>query len=119
MYSVIDQASFRKAAHIHNKITKLSKSEGHIPIVLVANKTDLLFARHVSETAGSDTSKELSCPVIEISVAESYELVAKVIDEISCQVKRDREQENAEKSVLSSVRKALKKKMYRSKSDTV
>ena len=98
-----------------------------VPIVLVGNKSDLLTAREVTEDDSNDFCAQMDCPKFEISVAEGAQGVLEVMDELMCQLKRDFVKSlsttnmaslDKPKSKLYSMKKAFKKRINRSHSDT-
>jgi hypothetical protein len=55
----------------------------------VANKTDHAFARKVSESEGEAAGRRYDCQFFEVSVAESFEHVEEVMDEMLRLCKRE------------------------------
>lgn len=127
MYSVTDRSSFIEARKVKDEIYRHRHVE--VPIVLVANKSDLLTARAVTEDEGLDLAGEMDCPKFELSVAEGFVAVNEVIDELLCQMKREfvktlttgagpGDGSMEKKSRLYNMKKAFKKRIVRSRSDT-
>jgi hypothetical protein len=59
------------------------------PVVLVANKCDMLTARCVTEDDGASLAAQLDCPKFDISVADGYQGVSDAMEELLIQIKRD------------------------------
>ena len=125
IYSVTDSESFREACRLKDNILKLKGTE--TPIVLVANKCDMLTARCVTEDDGASLAAQLDCPKFDISVADGYQGVSEAMEELIIQLKRDfiknltaANTQSAEKprSKLFNMKKVLKKRIGRSHSDT-
>ena len=93
-------------------------------MVLVANKTDLTYARKVTESEGAELIQELLCPLYEVSIADSPEAVLEAMDELLRQIKREYVKtpavfEKKSGGTFTNVKRVLKKKIYRSRSDTM
>ncbi|PVD28892.1 hypothetical protein C0Q70_11487 [Pomacea canaliculata] len=133
MYSVTDRSSFLEARRLKEEIYRHRHAE--IPVVLVANKSDLLTARAVTEDEGLDLAGEMDCPKYELSVAEGYQAVGETMDELLCQLKREfvkmlttgtspglaaagQAPGMEKRSRLYNMKKAFKKRIVRSRSDT-
>lgn len=125
IYSVTDTDSFREACRLKDSILKIKGPEA--PIVLVANKCDMLNVRCVTEDDGASLAAQLDCPKFDISVADGYQGVSEAMEELIIQLKRDfiknltaANAQSAEKprSKLFNMKKVLKKRIGRSHSDT-
>ncbi|XP_070190266.1 ras-related and estrogen-regulated growth inhibitor-like isoform X2 [Littorina saxatilis] len=133
MFSVTDRASLEEARRLKEVVYAHRHAE--IPIVVVANKSDLLTARAVTEDEGLDLAGEMDCPKYELSVAEGYAAVGETMEELLCQLKREyvksvtmgmspsaagqgSTQGMEKRSRLYNMKKALKKRIVRSRSDT-
>lgn len=68
MYSITDRQSFREASLAKKQIERVRRLED-IPMVLVANKTDLESSREVTTEEGQALAQELDCPFFETSAA--------------------------------------------------
>lgn len=108
--------------------------------MLVANKSDLLTARAVTEDEGLDLAAEMDCPKYELSVAEGFAGVGEAMEELLRQLKREyvksvtgaglgmaSSQSSSssttaagmeKRSRLYHMKKAFKKRIVRSRSDT-
>ena len=125
LYSITDRQSLNLLQEFWEIIDREKGRE--VPLVLVGNKSDLLTARQVTEDEGSDLCTQMDCPKFEISVAEGAQGVLEVMDELLCQLKRDFVKSlstsnmatlDKPKSKLYSMKKAFKKRINRSHSDT-
>jgi GTPase SAR1 family protein len=125
IYSVTDRGSFLEACRLKDNIIKIKGTE--TPVVLVANKCDMLTARCVTEDDGASLAAQLDCPKFDISVADGYQGVSDAMEELLIQLKRDfikslttANAQSGEKprSKLFNMRKVLKKRIGRSHSDT-
>ena len=139
MYSVTDRASLEEARRL--KETLYAHRHAELPVVLVANKSDLLTARAVTEDEGLDLAAEMDCPKYELSVAEGFAGVGEAMEELLCQLKREyvksvtgaglgmaSSQSSSSSSTTAAgmekrsrlyhMKKAFKKRIVRSRSDT-
>jgi len=127
MYSLTDSASLAYLNEIKDVLFRLKGRE--CPVVVVGNKSDLISAREVEDTDARPCSEPFDCQRFEISVAESSQGVLEVMDEILCQIKRDfvknlntsnqaQAVDNKPRSKLYNMKKAFKKRINRSHSDT-
>ncbi|XP_046546559.1 ras-related and estrogen-regulated growth inhibitor-like [Haliotis rubra] len=123
LYSVTDRQSFQEATKLKDWLFKVRGQD--TPIVLVANKSDLLTARAVTEDEGLGLAGEMDCPKYELSVAEGFQAVNETMEELLCQMKREFVKgltaavSGLEKrSRLYNMKKAFKKRIVRSRSDT-
>ncbi|RZF40701.1 hypothetical protein LSTR_LSTR007992 [Laodelphax striatellus] len=85
VYSVTDKQSFDNIKHFHTQILQV-KDRDIFPMLLVANKVDLVHARRVSEEAGRDLAHQLGVAYIETSakdpplnVDEAFHEVVRII----------------------------------------
>lgn len=123
------------------KETLYAHRHAELPVVLVANKSDLLTARAVTEDEGLDLAAEMDCPKYELSVAEGFAGVGEAMEELLCQLKREyvksvtgaglgmaSSQSSSSSSTTAAgmekrsrlyhMKKAFKKRIVRSRSDT-
>lgn len=98
-------------------------SRGFLPLVLVATKTDLEHVRKVTEDETVSLGRRYGSPTYEVSVAENPDGVSIVMQDLLRQIKREflRNLAGFEKraSPLDNMKRVFKKKITRSKSDTV
>ncbi|XP_005095638.2 ras-related and estrogen-regulated growth inhibitor [Aplysia californica] len=125
MYSVTDRNSYQAACKIKDQVFNLRGPE--LPLVLVANKHDLLTARAVTEDECDNLAAEMDCPRFQISVAEGQDGVNEAVEELMVLMKRQLVKSLTQpetvvalekKSRLYSMKKAFKKRIVRSRSDT-
>lgn len=124
MYSVTDRQSYLELCRLKDVVFSIKSPE--TPIVLVSNKCDLLTARAVTEDDGLSLAGDMDCPKYEISVAEGAQGVLDVMEELVRQIQREyvknlttRPVESLEKkSKLYNMKRAFKKRIARSRSDT-
>ncbi|KAL8573470.1 hypothetical protein ACOMHN_047741 [Nucella lapillus] len=137
MFSVTDRHSLEAARHLKEVV--YSHRHQDIPVVVVANKSDLLTARAVTEDEGVELAGEMDCPKYELSVAEGFTAVGEAMEELLCQLKREYVKSVTsppdlplgmassasgssagleKRSRLYNMKKAFKKRIVRSRSDT-
>ncbi|VVD04666.1 ras-related protein M-Ras-like [Leptidea sinapis] len=69
VYSVTDRQSFENIRHFHTQILRVKDRETY-PMLIAANKVDLVHSRAVSEDEGRDRARLLAAPYIETSAKE-------------------------------------------------
>ncbi|CAH0715200.1 unnamed protein product, partial [Brenthis ino] len=69
VYSVTDKQSFENIRHFHTQILRVKDRETY-PMLVAANKVDLVHLRAVSEDAGRELARALAAPYIETSAKE-------------------------------------------------
>ncbi|XP_046546366.1 ras-related protein M-Ras-like [Haliotis rubra] len=69
VYSVTDKQSFENIRNFHTQILRV-KDRNNYPMILVANKVDLVHQRKVSEDLGRDLASELRITYIETSAKD-------------------------------------------------
>lgn len=69
VYSVTDKQSYENIRHFHTQILRV-KDRDTYPMLLAANKVDLVHVRAVSEEAGRELARQLGAPYIETSAKE-------------------------------------------------
>jgi len=125
LFSVTDRSSYQTACKIKDKVFHIRGPD--LPLVLVANKHDLLTARAVTEDECENLAAECDCPRFLISVAEGQDGVNEAMEELLILVKRQYVKEMTQpdqvvalekKSRLYNMKKAFKKRIVRSRSDT-
>lgn len=103
VYSIIDRTSF---AYVRRIATAISDSD--TPIVLVANKSDMVHLRQVSAEEGTVLARACECGFYEVAAAEQDGLVAAAFQDLC-------------RAVLASRRKSkhsLLERMLGAKSNT-
>jgi len=136
LYSVTDRQSFLRLDAFLASIGHLRHHDDGPALVLVANKADCpAHARCVTSDEGRRLASQLDRPVYELSVAESPEAVARVVDDVIMQVRqrdviRTRTSTGSTSpsspasphdriSAFTNVKRVLKEKIYRgSRSDS-
>jgi Ras-related protein M-Ras len=85
VYSVTDRRSFMNIRHFHTLILRVKDKESY-PMILVANKVDLVHLRQVSQEQGQELASVLKIPYIETSaknpplnVDKAFQEVVKII----------------------------------------
>ncbi|KAM7302303.1 ras-related protein M-Ras [Ixodes scapularis] len=69
VYSVTDKQSFDNMGHFHTQILRVKDRDAY-PMLLVANKVDLVHLRRVSEDQGRDLAQQLKISYIETSAKD-------------------------------------------------
>ena len=129
LYSITDRHSLTLLQEFWEIINSVKGQGREVPLVLVGNKSDLLTSREVTADEGIDLATHIDCPRFEISVAEGWQGVMEVMDELLCELKRDfikslssatmaSLQVEKPRSKLYSMKKAFKKRINKSHSDT-
>ena len=126
IYSLTEKSTLTYLDIVKEAIEKIKGRE--CPLVLVANKCDLTSAREITEEEINETGERFDCQKFEISVADGSQGVFEVMDEILCQLKREyiknlnsgnvSPTDSKAKSKLISMKRAFKKRINRSHSDT-
>jgi len=127
VYSLTDKTSLEYLEEVKEVLERIKGNE--CPLALVGNKSDLIEAREVDEELSASYGQRFDCPKFELSVAESSQGVLEVMEEIMCQIKRDyiknlnngtmsQSTDNKPRSKLYNMKKAFKKRINRSHSDT-
>ncbi|XP_038625202.1 ras-like protein family member 11B [Tachyglossus aculeatus] len=71
VFSITDQHSYELIGRLHQHVRQL-RPGGRLPVVVVANKADLLHAKQVEPQRGLQLAAVLGCPFHEVSVSENY-----------------------------------------------
>ncbi|KAK7582369.1 hypothetical protein V9T40_013814 [Parthenolecanium corni] len=69
VYSVTDTQSFAHVIDFYNQVLRVQDAES-FPVLLVANKVDLLHSRKISEEKGKEIASQLGVEYIETSAKE-------------------------------------------------
>jgi len=69
VYSVIDPQSYENIRHFHTSILRVKDRDSY-PMILVANKVDLVHLRKVTEDQGRELASQLQIPYIETSAKD-------------------------------------------------
>ncbi|XP_053313797.1 ras-like protein family member 11A [Spea bombifrons] len=87
VYSITDHKSYEYVRHLHQHIRKVH-SDSKIPIVIVANKGDLLHVRQVPSDSGIQLANELGCSFVEISTSESCQDVCETFHHLCKEISK-------------------------------
>ncbi|XP_077978495.1 ras-related protein M-Ras-like [Glandiceps talaboti] len=69
VYSVTDSASFDNVKSFHTQILRVKDRESY-PMILVANKIDLVHHRKITDEQGKELANQLKIPYIETSAKD-------------------------------------------------
>ncbi|XP_077464069.1 ras-like protein family member 11B [Stigmatopora argus] len=89
VYSVTDRRSFDLVPQLHQRLAQCSNGGGP-PVVLLANKTDLLHMRCVDPQQGPLLAGTLGCAFYEVSASEGYSQVHGAFHRLCCQLAKQR-----------------------------
>ncbi|CAM9332036.1 ras-related protein M-Ras-like [Petromyzon marinus] len=81
VYSVTDKASFEHVERFHQLILRV-KDRDSFPMILVANKVDLMHLRKISSEQGQEMAAKYSIPYIETSAKDPPLNVDKAFQEL-------------------------------------
>lgn len=81
VYSVTDRQSYENVKHFYTQILRVKDKE-HYPMLLVANKIDLVSLRKVTEEEGQLLANELDIAYIETSAKDPPHNIDKAFHEI-------------------------------------
>ncbi|XP_057696969.1 ras-like protein family member 11B [Corythoichthys intestinalis] len=91
VYSVTDRRSFDLVPHLHQRVARCSStSSSGPPVVLLANKADLLHLRRVDPQQGPMLAGTLGCAFYEVSASEGYSQVHGAFHRLCCQLAKQR-----------------------------
>lgn len=107
VYSVTDKQSYENIVNFHTQILRV-KDRDIYPMLLVANKVDLVHLRTVSEEAGRELAHRLGIPYIETSakdpplnVDQAFQEVVRIIrNQPPVEVEKNRPKKNSKKCIL-------------------
>jgi len=81
VYSVTDKQSYQNIIHFYEQILRV-KDRDIYPMLLVANKVDLVHLRKVSEEQGRELAHRLGVPYIETSAKDPPQNVEAAFHEV-------------------------------------
>ncbi|XP_063790052.1 ras-related protein M-Ras isoform X2 [Pseudophryne corroboree] len=81
VYSVTDKASFEHVDRFHQLILRVKDRES-FPMILVANKVDLMHLRKISSEQGNEMAVKHNIPYIETSAKDPPQNVDKAFHEL-------------------------------------
>uniref|UniRef100_A0A8D2Q2R6 small monomeric GTPase n=1 Tax=Varanus komodoensis TaxID=61221 RepID=A0A8D2Q2R6_VARKO len=87
VYSITDYESYRVIRPLHQHIRKIHPN-ANIPLLLMANKGDLLRARQVSTKDGCQLASELGCTYSEVSARENCDGVREAFTQLCQEMSR-------------------------------
>ncbi|XP_037979009.1 ras-like protein family member 11A-like isoform X2 [Motacilla alba alba] len=96
VFSITDYESFRVLRPLHQHIRRIHPN-ANIPLLLMANKGDLLRARQVSSKEGLQLATELGGTYCEVSARESCEGVHEAFQQLCQELSRSSSSCNGEK----------------------
>lgn len=85
VYSVTDRRSFDLIDQLHQLVTRAGGANVP-PVILLANKADLLHLRHVDSQQGPLLAQTLGCSFYEVSASEDYSQVHGAFYRLCCQL---------------------------------
>ncbi|XP_063536780.1 ras-related protein M-Ras-like [Cydia strobilella] len=96
VYSVTDPQSFRNLRRFHTQILRVKDRDSY-PMLLAANKVDLVHVRAVSEEAGRDLARALNVPYIETSAKEPPLNIERAFHELVRIIRKHPQQEEKDR----------------------
>ncbi|KAM4701563.1 ras-like protein family member 11A [Discoglossus pictus] len=87
VYSVTDYRSYQCIRPLYQHIRKMH-SDSRIPVIIAANKGDLLHVRQVPSEAGIQLANELGCTFVEISTSENCQDVCEVFQHLCKEISK-------------------------------
>lgn len=85
VYSVTDRSSFDLIDQLHQLVVR-SSGASMPPVILLANKADLLHLRRVDSQQGPILAGNLGCSFYEVSASEDYNQVHGAFHRLCCQL---------------------------------
>ncbi|KAL4000206.1 nebulin [Sarotherodon galilaeus] len=85
VYSVTDRSSFDLIDQLHQLVVR-SSGASMPPVILLANKADLLHLRRVDSQQGLILAGNLGCSFYEVSASEDYNQVHGAFHRLCCQL---------------------------------
>lgn len=84
VYSVTDRRSFDLIDQLHQLVVRAGGAS--MPVILLANKSDLLHLRRVDSQQGPLLGGTLGCSFYEVSASEDYSQVHSAFHRLCCQL---------------------------------
>lgn len=84
VYSVTDRPSFDLIDQLHRLVTRAGRA--NMPVILLANKVDLLHLRRVDSQQGPSLAGTLGCSFYDVSASEDYNQVHSAFHRLCCQL---------------------------------
>lgn len=93
VYSVTDRRSFDAVEQLHQLAARAGGAGK--PVILLANKADLLHLRRVDAQQGPLLAATLGCSFYEVSASEDYSQVHSAFHRLCCQLAKQQQQQSA------------------------
>lgn len=84
VYSVTDRRSFDLIDQLHQLVARAGGA--NTPVILLANKVDLLHLRRVDSQLGPSLAGTLGCSFYDVSASEDYNQVHSAFHRLCCQL---------------------------------
>lgn len=84
VYSVTDRRSFDLIDQLHQLVARAGGA--NMPVILLANKVDLLHLRRVDSQQGPSLAGTLGCSFYDVSASEDYNQVHSAFHRLCCQL---------------------------------
>ncbi|KAK9518930.1 hypothetical protein VZT92_021696 [Zoarces viviparus] len=91
VYSTTDHRSFDLIEQLHQQVVRTGGA-AMPPVILLANKADLLHLRRVDSQQGSLLASRLGCSFYEVSASEDYSQVHKAFHRLCCELAKQQQQ---------------------------
>lgn len=91
VYSVTDRRSFDAMEQLYQLAVRAGGAG--IPVILLANKADLLHLRRVDAQQGPLLAAALGCSFYEVSASEDYSQVHSAFHRLCCQLAKQQQQQ--------------------------
>lgn len=105
VYSVTDRRSFDAVEQLHQLAVRAGGAAG-VPIILLANKADLLHLRRVDPQQGPLLAGALGCSFYEVSASEDYSQVHSAFHRLCCQLAKQQQQTTSATSSSTEKRRS-------------
>ncbi|XP_058494492.1 ras-like protein family member 11B [Solea solea] len=87
VYSVTDRCSFDQIEQLHQLVVRVSGANMP-PVILLANKSDMVHLRRVDSQQGPLLATTLGCSFFEVSASEDYSQVHDAFHRLCCQLSK-------------------------------
>ncbi|MGH0174607.1 UNVERIFIED_CONTAM: hypothetical protein FKN15_070846 [Acipenser sinensis] len=95
VYSITDCTSFEIISHLHQQVC--CTHADRVPIIIVANKVDLLHVKQVEPHQGQKLANMLGCTFYEVSASENYNDVYNAFHVLCKEISKQQAPVNTEK----------------------
>ncbi|XP_041113931.1 ras-like protein family member 11B [Polyodon spathula] len=96
VYSITDCKSFEIISHLHQQV-RHTHADNRVPIIIVANKVDLLHVKEVEPHHGQKLANMLGCTFYEVSASENYNDVYNAFHVLCKEISKQQAPVNTEK----------------------